>query len=103
MITLASLIVIGLVCGGFLVALDRRDQRERAERADLLQRIQDPEAAVQQHAIQLAPPTVPLPAVASQNIADMHSDDDDAYWRAHGYDGPTREELAEALARAEGV
>lgn len=50
-----------LTIAGFLVLLDRKDKRERDERATLLQRIQAPEAATYEHAVQHAPPDEPYP------------------------------------------
>lgn len=49
---LALLVGLVLVNVGYLVLLDRRDKRDSIERANLLQRIQAPEAAVVQHQIE---------------------------------------------------
>lgn len=50
---LAALVAVNIA---YLVLLDRRDTRDRSERAVLLQRIQAPEAAVYEHAAPMLPP-----------------------------------------------
>lgn len=66
---------------------DRRSERRDSsrERATLLQRIQAPEIAVQQHMLEAQSPASPLP-LGIEN---------DKLWHA------SREEMAEALARAD--
>lgn len=49
LVYIASLVLIAAIVAAFLVAADRRDRRERVERAVLLQRIQAPHAAVHEH------------------------------------------------------
>lgn len=73
--TVALIAALVLTVVGFLVLLDRKDKRavaerdrERRERADLLQRIQAPEAAVIQHQIEQVT-EVPQPPAT-----------DDSYW-----------------------
>lgn len=56
LVYIASLVLIAVIVGGFLVAQDRRDARERTERAGLLQRIQAPHAAVAEHHHRADPP-----------------------------------------------
>lgn len=58
-INVVSLAAVGLIVAGFLVALDRRDAREREERAGLLQRIQAPHAAVAEHHYRAEQPVEP--------------------------------------------
>lgn len=53
--TIALTAALILAIAGFLVLLDRKDTRDRAERQVLLQRIQAPEAAVYEHATQHQP------------------------------------------------
>jgi hypothetical protein len=59
----AALIVVGVALVATIAAfawlLDRRDQRGRAERAELLQRIQAPHAAVAEHHYRADPPVDP--------------------------------------------
>lgn len=70
----------------FLLVDRRTERREHAaERQTLLQRIQAPEAAVQQHIIGTEPPPSPIP-LGIEN---------DKLWHA------SREDMAEALARAD--
>jgi hypothetical protein len=57
-IVLAAALILSVA--GFLVILDRRDQRDRDERQMLLQRIQAPEQAVYEHATR-APDPSPFP------------------------------------------
>lgn len=52
-VLLAALVAVNVA---YLMYLDRNDKRAHAERADLLQRIQAPQAAVAQHHQQQAPP-----------------------------------------------
>jgi hypothetical protein len=60
--TIALTAALILAVAGFLVLLDRRDVRDRAERQILLQRIQAPDAAVYEHAAaQQAPDPEPFP------------------------------------------
>ena len=76
----------------FLVTIRDHAESARAERADLLQRIQAPEVAVVSHATRAAEPD-PLP---------LPYDDDEAFntYRAELADQPTREELAAMLVEA---
>lgn len=53
--TVALAVCLILAVAGFLVLLDRKDQRDREERQVLLQRIQAPDAAVYEHATQGLP------------------------------------------------
>lgn len=59
----------------YIVFLDRRDQRERVERAHLLQRIQAPEAAVYQHATQHAPEDQGAYPATDEEIAEQQERD----------------------------
>lgn len=73
----------------FLVTIREHAAEARAERADLLQRIQAPEVAVVSHASNAAgPDPVPLPF-----------DDDEAFksYRDELLGGPSRDELAAML------
>lgn len=70
MIALAFLAAVALVVtGGLLLHLERKDARHAAAVQYLLQRIQDPVAAVAQHAVETQP----------QPIAHLPFDDDEAY------------------------
>lgn len=86
----ASLI---LTLGGFLVLLDRRDARERDERAQLLQRIQAPQAAVYEHHEKVThadEPVSPLPMTDEEMAEMMNSQIPDS-----------QSELARVIARME--
>jgi hypothetical protein len=56
---IALSIALLAVIGAFAWLLDRRDARAQAERAELLQRIQAPHAAVAEHYHRADPPTEP--------------------------------------------
>jgi hypothetical protein len=49
LVTVVLIIALVAINVGYLILLDRRDKRERAEREGLLQRIQAPAAAVAAH------------------------------------------------------
>lgn len=68
-----ALIFAAVVVVGAYIVIDRRDARERAERAGLLQRIQAPDVAVAQHA-----------AVDFEESETQPFDDDATYWKAKG-------------------
>jgi hypothetical protein len=91
--TLALLIAaLILTLAGFLVLLDRRDTRDRAERQMLLQRIQNPQAAVHEHHQAVTPPdppASPLP-MSDEEMAEM-------------MDGRIPSDLAAAIAKIEAV
>jgi hypothetical protein len=70
-ITLTAALILTLA--GFLALLDRRDSRDRIERASWLQRIQAPHAAVYEHHAAVTPPepaTSPLP-MTDEEMAEM--------------------------------
>jgi hypothetical protein len=69
---LSPLLVVALVVAvlGFVVLLDRRDDRERAERQILLNRIEAPATAVAQ--------SLDLPD--AEPVRALPFDDDDAFW-----------------------
>lgn len=92
-ITIAAL---ACVAGALIWAQDRRDQRERAERAVLLQRIQAPREAVYEHATR-----TPAAVATAQpaEVAAVPLDDDLGYWAAA--EGVSKEQLADALGRHE--
>jgi hypothetical protein len=75
-VTFALISALVLVNAGWLVVLDRRDTRDRAERQMLLQRIQAPQAAVHEHHHAAAPPA---PAAGSglpmsdEQVADLQN------------------------------
>jgi hypothetical protein len=54
--TIALLTCLVAVNVAYLVLLDRKDARDRDERQVLLQRIQAPESATYEHAVQQLPP-----------------------------------------------
>lgn len=90
-ITLTAALILTLA--GFLLLLDRRDNRDRAERASWLQRIQAPHAAVYEHHAAVTPPepaVSPLP-MTDEEMAEMQAQ--------HVPDGAT--ELAQLIARME--
>lgn len=69
-IVLAAALVLTIVA--FLIHLERKDNRQLGQVQTLLQRIQDPTAAVAQHVVQQTDyPVAHLPF------------DDDAAWRTH--------------------
>lgn len=71
--TLALLIALIAVNVAYLTLLDRRDSRDRVERASWLQRIQAPHAAVYEHHAAVTPPepaTSPLP-MTDEEMAEM--------------------------------
>lgn len=75
MIELAFLAVVSLaLTGGLLLHLERKDRRHGQTVQFLLQRIQDPQAAVVQHAIQTVTPD-------SQPVAHLPFDDDEAWMK----------------------
>jgi hypothetical protein len=94
--TLALLIAaLILTLAGFLVLLDRRDSRDRIERAKWLQRIQNPQAAVHEHHQAVTPPdpaTSPLP-MSDHEIASMEG----------GQVPDSQTELQRIIARMEAV
>jgi hypothetical protein len=75
-VTFALIGALVLVNAGWLVVLDRRDTRDRAERQMLLQRIQAPQAAVHEHHHAAVPPA---PAAGSglpmsdEEVADLQN------------------------------
>lgn len=72
--TLMLVVALVAVVIAHIVLLDRRDARERQERADLLQRIQAPQIAVAEHSPR-APTGTPLY---------LAPDDDKAWNEQHG-------------------
>lgn len=78
--TLALTATLVLLAAGFLILLDRKDQRQAKERAELYQRIQAPEVAVIDHQLQTSPPSPPS----------VGFEDDAGWWES-------KEELAERL------
>lgn len=88
----AALIV---VIAGFLWLLDRKDSRDREERAVLLQRIQAPQAAIHEHhaAIVSPEPVGSALPMSDEEIAEMQA--------RHAPDGAS--ELAAIIARMEAV
>jgi hypothetical protein len=73
--TIALTAALILTLTGFLWLLDRRDKRDRTERASWLQRIQNPQAAVHEHHAQVTPPAPaasPLP-MTDEEIAEMQA------------------------------
>lgn len=77
--TLALLIALVVMSVAFPVALfvllDRRDARDRVERASWLQRIQNPQAAVAEHHAALTPPEPapnPFP-MSDEEMAEMEA------------------------------
>lgn len=62
-----------LTLAGFLVILDRRDSRDRTERAAWLQRIQNPQAAVHEHHRAVTPPEPPASTLpmSDEEMAEM--------------------------------
>jgi hypothetical protein len=65
---LAALVAVNIA---YLVFLDRKDARERAERQTLLQRIQAPEAAVVEHQVRHAEPDEPYPLTDEEAAEEM--------------------------------
>lgn len=69
---LAALIAVNVA---YLWLLDRRDSRDRAERASWLQRIQAPQAAVYEHHAAVTPPepaATPFP-MSDEELADLEA------------------------------
>lgn len=89
-ITLTAALILTLA--GFLILLDRRDTRDREERAVLLQRIQAPQAAVYEHHAAITPPEEPMSPLpmSDHEMAAMQSAENGS-------------ELAAIIARMEAV
>lgn len=68
---IALLTALVAVNVAYLVLLDRRDTRDRSERATLLQRIQAPEAAVYEHAAPMLPPDPEGIPMNDEQLAEM--------------------------------
>lgn len=89
-VLLAALVAVNIA---YLLLLDRRDQRDRAERAVLLQRVQAPQAAVYEHHQQVSPPEPPASALpmSDEEMARMQN----------GIVPDGQSELARVIARME--
>jgi hypothetical protein len=86
---LAALVAVNIA---YLLLIDRRDSRDRTERAAWLQRIQNPQAAVHEHHRAVTPPdppASPLP-MSDEEMAEM-------------MDGRIPSDLAAAIAKIEAV
>jgi hypothetical protein len=79
----ALIVALVAINAGYLIHLDRRDKRERDERADLLQRIQAPHVAVAEHhaetAVTVPPVEVPFP-MSDEEIAAQQDKDELISW-----------------------
>jgi hypothetical protein len=92
-VLIALLIALVAVNIAYLVLLDRRDARDRVERATLHQRLQAPHAAVAEHHAQVVPPVPagsPLP-MSDEEMAEM----------MNGQIPDSQSELARVIARME--
>jgi hypothetical protein len=99
LVYIASLILIATIVAAFLTASDRRDRRECAERAELLQRIQAPHAAVSEHHHRAEAPVDPgsgLPMSDTQ-IAELEGN------RVPNVDEETRKWIAQVEAIENGT
>lgn len=65
------IVALVLVNAGWLILMDRRDARDRAERAVLHQRFQAPQAAVAEHHAQVMPAPEPAGSPLPMSDAEM--------------------------------
>ena len=77
-----ALLVLGwlLTVAAFVAYLHHRDQRDKAERAELMQRIQAPVKAIHDYAPERTPPELPEPIPAGgpwyDPVPDLEDHDD---------------------------